>query len=59
MEKQILERLGYSVVTCTNSTEALEVFRANPEKFDLVITDMAMPNMTGDRLVSELTMQQP
>jgi len=54
MEKQILERLGYSVVSCTSSVEALETFRVAPDKFDLVITDMAMPNMSGDQLASEL-----
>ncbi len=54
MEKQILERLGYSVVSRTSSVEALEMFRANPDKFDMVITDMTMPNMSGDKLASEL-----
>jgi len=55
MEKQMLERLGYQVTSRTSSLEALETFRENPGKFDLVITDMAMPNMSGDRLASELT----
>lgn len=55
MEMQMLERLGYSVVSRTSSVEALEAFRANPNKFDLVITDMAMPKMSGDKLASELT----
>ncbi|MCD4742236.1 MAG: response regulator, partial [Desulfobacteraceae bacterium] len=54
MEKKMLERLGYHVTSRTSSIEALEAFRAAPEKFDLVITDMAMPNMPGDRLVVEL-----
>ena len=43
----ILQRLGYEVVVCTSSTEALEVFRAAPQGFDLVITDQTMPHMTG------------
>ena len=55
MEERMLERLGYQVTSCTSSLEALEVFRENPEKFDLVITDMAMPNMPGDELSAELT----
>ncbi len=59
MEKQMLERMGYKVVSCTNSIEALETFRANPYKFDLVITDMAMPNMPGDKLAAELTLIRP
>ncbi len=54
MEKEMLERLGYSVVSRTSSVEALKAFKANPSKFDLVITDMSMPNMAGDKLASEL-----
>ncbi len=59
MEKQILERLGYQVTTRTSSLEALGAFRDSPNKFDLVITDMAMPNMPGDRLSVELTKIRP
>ena len=59
MEKQILERLGYSVVSRTSSVEALEAFRAAPDKFDLVITDMAMPNMSGDQLAPALIKIRP
>jgi len=55
MEKRMLERLGYQVTSRISSIEALEAFRANPDKFDLVITDMAMPNMAGDKLSTELT----
>jgi len=55
MEKQMLERLGYQVISHTSSLEALETFRDSPDKFDLVITDMAMPNIPGDRLSAELT----
>lgn len=54
MERQVLERLGYQVTSRTSSIEALEAFRANPDKFDLVITDMAMPKMSGDKLSTEL-----
>jgi CheY-like chemotaxis protein len=57
--KQMLERLGYKVVTRTNSLEALELFRANPNEFDLVITDMTMPNLTGDKLAAELLKMKP
>ena len=52
--KQLLENLGYEVVARTSSVEALELFRTKPDQFDLVITDMTMPNMTGDRLAKEL-----
>jgi CheY-like chemotaxis protein len=54
MQQQNLERMGYSVTTNTNSIKALEAFRAHPDKFDLVITDMTMPNMTGDTLAHEV-----
>jgi CheY-like chemotaxis protein len=52
--KQMLEQLGYQVTTRTSSVEALDLFRAQPGQFDLVITDMTMPQMTGDRLAQEL-----
>lgn len=54
MEKQMLERLGYQVTSRTSSLEALEAFRSSLNKFDLVITDMTMPNMTGDKLACEI-----
>ncbi len=54
MMTQMLEKLGYTVVGTTSSTEALRLFQAQPERFDLVITDMAMPEMAGDRLAREL-----
>ena len=41
-----LERLGYQVEVRLNPVKALELFRANPDQFDLVITDMTMPKMT-------------
>jgi len=46
----MLEILGYNVTARTSSLEALELFRARPNDFDLVITDMTMPNMTGKDL---------
>ena len=54
MLKQMLERLGYQVTCRTSSIEALEAFRQNPIVFDLVITDMTMPNMTGEQLSRQL-----
>jgi PAS domain S-box-containing protein len=54
-----LEGFGYSVTIRTSSLEALELFRANPNRFDLVITDMTMPNMTGDKLSVELMKIRP
>jgi CheY-like chemotaxis protein len=57
--RNILEHLGYEVVARTSSIEALELFRVNPDRFDLVITDMTMPNLTGDRLTQELLKIRP
>ena len=54
MEKRMLERLGYQVTSRSSSLEALEAFRANLDKFDLIITDMQMPNMPGEKLSAEL-----
>jgi CheY-like chemotaxis protein len=59
MVQQMLERLGYSVVAKTNSLEALEVFKAQPEQFALVITDQTMPHMTGADLARELMCIRP
>jgi len=59
MEKLMLERLGYHVTSRTSSIEALEAFRAAPDKFNLVITDMAMPNMPGNKLSVALIRIRP
>ena len=59
MGGQMLERLGYEVVTKQSSIEALELFRAEPDRFDLVITDMTMPKMTGDKLAQALMKIRP
>ena len=54
-----LQRLGYQVETKNNPIEALELFRTNPYQFDLVITDMAMPQMTGDLMMKEILKIRP
>jgi PAS domain S-box-containing protein len=59
MSRQILERLGYAVTIRTSSIEALELFRAKPHDFDLVVSDMTMPNLTGDKLAIELMKIRP
>ncbi len=59
MQHQMLERLGYSVTSRISSYEALEAFKADPNKFDLVITDMTMPNITGDKLAIEIKKTRP
>ena len=57
--RQMLGRLGYRVQTFTRSSEALEAFEADPAAIDLVITDMTMPEMTGDELARRLLTIRP
>jgi PAS domain S-box-containing protein len=57
--KKMLEMLGYSVDTRTSSVEALACFQENPARFDLVITDMTMPNMTGLQLAKKVRALRP
>jgi len=52
--RQRLKRLGYKIETAISPIEALKLFRSQPDQFDLVITDMMMPKMTGDKLVKEI-----
>ena len=59
VEKQMLEKLGYHLITRTSGMDALKTFSAQPDKFDLVITDMTMPNMTGDKLAIKLLEIRP
>ncbi|MDY6973782.1 MAG: ATP-binding protein [Thermodesulfobacteriota bacterium] len=54
MGQQYLEKLGYTVETRTSSMEALELFAARPDAYDLVVADMTMPNLTGDKLAIAL-----
>ncbi len=57
--KDMLESLGYKVTSRTSSLEALELFKARADDFDLVITDMTMPNMNGDELAGEILAIRP
>jgi signal transduction histidine kinase/DNA-binding response OmpR family regulator len=52
--KAMLTALGFRVTALQSSTEALELFRSQPDSFDIVITDMTMPHMRGDELAEEL-----
>lgn len=54
MGKTALERLGYRVTVTTASAEALAMFREQPDRFDLVITDQTMPGLTGSELARQL-----
>jgi PAS domain S-box-containing protein len=57
--KQILEFLGYRVTSCSTSSRALRVFSENPWAFDLVITDLTMPHMTGADLSRKMLEIRP
>ena len=52
--KEILGQLGYEVTALTDSRDALDLFRNHPDRYDLVITDMTMPRMTGDKLAKAI-----
>jgi CheY-like chemotaxis protein len=53
LAKKMLSKLGYTVVTRSSSFEALELFQKDPDRYDLVITDMTMPGITGDKLAQK------
>ena len=59
LNHQRLERLGYQVKSTTKPVEALEWFMADPDQFDVIISDMTMPRMTGDRLTKEILTIRP
>jgi PAS domain S-box-containing protein len=57
--ERTLEGLGYQVTSVTSSLEALKIVRANPDLFDLVITDQTMPKLRGDQLAAEIHALRP
>ena len=59
IERQMLESLGYTVTAMTSSADAIEKFSLNSNNFDMVITDMTMPNMTGYQLSKEFLKMDP
>jgi signal transduction histidine kinase/ActR/RegA family two-component response regulator len=59
LSSQLLRRLGYRVTACTSSVEGLRRFREAPDDFDLIITDMTMPQMTGKELAIEMLRLRP
>lgn len=59
MGRMLLGRMGYRVSTRTGSLEALDLFRQKPEQFDLIITDLTMPNMTGIKLAEKILEIRP
>jgi CheY-like chemotaxis protein len=59
IEQQILTLQGYKVEVRACPIEALEAFRANPQGFDLVLTDMTMPQMTGMKMAKQMITIRP
>ncbi|MFO7749962.1 MAG: PAS domain S-box protein [Desulfobacteraceae bacterium] len=59
LEEFLLRKLGYEVTSRTGSVDALEKFKMDPYAFDLVLTDMSMPNMTGEKLAREIISIRP
>lgn len=58
MERSIT-KLGYSVDVTTSSKKALQLFKTNPDKYDLVISDQTMPEITGEALCREILRIRP
>ena len=52
--QEMLEQLGYNVTAAKDSKKALDSFHLDPMKYDLLITDMSMPNLTGDCLAKKI-----
>lgn len=59
MSSRQLEGLGYKVTVMNNSVEALELFKVQPESFDLFSTDMIMPSLTGSELAVKMREIRP
>ncbi len=59
INRMLLEELGYKVTIISSAVKALELFQSNPSIFDLVITDMTMPQMTGLELTKQMFAIRP
>ena len=57
--KQMLERLGFSVLTATSGTEALDIYKINKDRIGLVVLDMIMPGMGAGDTYNELQAFDP
>jgi PAS domain S-box-containing protein len=57
--KRLFSTNGYQVIACKHGVEALEIFQSSPDQFDLVITDMTMPHMTGAELAQKILAIRP
>ena len=57
--KKYLERLGYKVDACTNANAALALLDTHPEEYALLITDLSLPDMSGDELMTRARLRAP
>jgi CheY-like chemotaxis protein len=57
--QRMLEQLGYRVTPVVSSIEALRLFEKNPDRYDLVLTDLTMPNLEGDKLAAAMLKIRP
>jgi DNA-binding NtrC family response regulator len=59
MEESLLKRMGYNIKPFMDSTKALEAFRSNPDQFDIVVSDITMPGLSGEDLSEKLLQIRP
>jgi signal transduction histidine kinase/CheY-like chemotaxis protein len=59
LAEEVLASIGYEPVGCVGAQEALEMFRAAPERFDALLTDVVMSGLTGPQLATELRKLKP
>jgi signal transduction histidine kinase len=57
--REILERLGYRVIPVSNGLEAVQLFKANPGQYDLIVLDVAMPGVSGPAAFAQMTAIRP
>lgn len=59
VEKMLLEKSGYTVTAFASSPDALQFFRQDPYRFNIIITDLTMPDLTGIQLIREIRLIRP
>jgi DNA-binding NtrC family response regulator len=57
--KKYLERMGYRVDACTHPEDALGLLDAHPESYALLVTDLTLPSMSGEELVTRSRQRAP